>query len=860
MKNAFRLSLIALMFVCLLAGVAAAQTATPSPTPRDSSFTQITSSTANAFVGGISGNGRFVVFESTGDLATLYPAETTRTVNNADGNREIFLYDYAQRRIFQITNTTSARKDATKPAIVSTAPADFSNVDVEVSNNRPFISRDGVWIVFSSNADTPFSFDGDANKAALKADGNQEIFLFNIGTLPAVDLSSGADVPFFDLRRNSFTRVTDTAASRVPVAGTATSAPIVADDNRAAQLNDRGSRIVFVSTRNRFAPSGLDLKNADFNPEIFVWNRTSPAASLSPATGVVAQVTNTTGTFISNDNPSISGGTSSDDGAELPGSVIAFVSNATAISNFNDTAFTINNADGNAEVFVATFDGAATTGLTQATRTQRADVSNIVNVLNPGPRLSRDGRFVAFETVATNPSANNTTNESTRGMFVYVIATDTFVQVGPRGLATANEEDVLRFPVFAGTGDSTQLVFVSALNFTPTGTRVALADTTGLNPSGNKQIYSLPVPTSATATQSFTRLTNTTIGGPTQMQALVSNTTQRIALTFNGELGGGNGTSIGESGSSAEVFYLNVPPAPVSDSPASASTVTFYTGATAREVVTPPATPTPTPSPVPAATPISGLAPGMIGIVRAPSAAGAVRFTATSTRICEPQTFCDAASESHRRPSLPVELVGVSLSINNAAAGLYFVSPTEIQFVVPPGLTALTGTATYPVTINVNEAGAVRTIRSVLQIVAAQPDIFTRTDAPTRAFVFNVTTGTSMAEPPDGFTVTTDVAGTAKPTILAIFLTGVRNTTITRANVTVSIGDRNLTATDIQQLTAGSERAFSATDMPGVDQLNVQLRADMAGLGDQPLVISVTVGGQTFTSRPAATAPRIRIK
>jgi hypothetical protein len=117
-----------------------------------------------------------------------------------------------------------------------------------------------------------------------------------------------------------------------------------------------------------------------------------------------------------------------------------------------------------------------------------------------------------------------------------------------------------------------------------------------------------------------------------------------------------------------------------------------------------------------------------------------------------------------------------------------------------------------------------------------------------------------MAEPADGFPVTTDVAGTARPTILAIFLTGVRNPSITRANVTVTIGDRNLTGNEIQQLTTGSERAFIATDMPGVDQINVQLRADMAGLGDQPLVISVTIGGQTFTSRPAATAPRIRIR
>ncbi|MDQ2746820.1 MAG: hypothetical protein M3T96_06130, partial [Acidobacteriota bacterium] len=51
---------------------------------------QITNAAAESFAGGISGDGRFVVFESTADLATENP-------RNTDGNREIFLFDYAQR-------------------------------------------------------------------------------------------------------------------------------------------------------------------------------------------------------------------------------------------------------------------------------------------------------------------------------------------------------------------------------------------------------------------------------------------------------------------------------------------------------------------------------------------------------------------------------------------------------------------------------------------------------------------------------------------------------------------------------------------------------------------------------------------
>ncbi|HEX8457386.1 MAG TPA: hypothetical protein VF656_08825 [Pyrinomonadaceae bacterium] len=846
MKNALRLFLFVLLLVCLSAASAFAQ-ATPTPTP-DSFFAQVTSSTtANSFVGGISGNGRFVVFESTGDLATLAPGETTRTVNNADGNREIFLYDYAQRRIFQLTSTTSARKDTAAPAINPTTLTNFSNIAVEVSNNRPYISRDGRFIVFSSNADTPFSFDGDANRTALQADGNQEIFLYRIPDVTAVDLRSGVDAGYVNLRRNAFTRITNTAASRVPVAGTASSAPIVADDNRAAQTNDRASRIVFVSTRD------LAAKNADANPEIFAWTRTSDAAAV-PATGAFTQVTNTTGTFTFNDNPSISGGTSTDDGAEDSLSRIAFISNATALRDANDANVTIANADGNAEVFVTAFNGAITSDFRQATRTRRTNPNDLVNLLNPGPRVSRDGRLVAFESVATDPKADTTTNQAVRGMFVYVVATDTFIQVGPRGSAADGEEDVLRFPTFAGTGDNTQLVFTSALNFTATGTRVAPTDATGLNPTAFKQIYAAPVPPSSTAAQSFARLTNITNGSLASLQAFVSNTTERLALTYSGELGGGNGTATGETAAvTAEVFYLLVPTAAgATSTPASTSALTYFTGASERPVVTPAASPTPTPSPTPAATPITGLAPGMIGIVRAPATEGGVRFGTTTTRICQPQTACDAASESRRRPSLPVELGGVSLSINNAAAGLYFVSPTEIQFVVPVGLAAQTATSTYPVVITIREGDApARSIRSVLQVVAAQPDIFTRSDAPTRASVFNVTNMTLMAEPAEGFPVTTDVMGTATPTTLAIFLTGIRNIPVSA--ITVRIGDRTLTGTT-------EIRSNTPTDMPGVDQLNVQLRPDLAGLGDQPLIVSVTIAGQTFTSRPADTAPRIRIR
>src|SRR5215218_7812080 len=152
----------------------------------DTAIGQFTSSTEESFAGGISGDGRFVVFESKGNIATENP-------RNADFNTEIFIFDYAQRRIFQITDTKSVLNNtATLP--VST------NLKVEISNKRPVISSDGRWIAFGSNATTstvgapdatnPGSFDGNAFTPAsgvnpLTLDGNMEMWLYQIPVVPA---------------------------------------------------------------------------------------------------------------------------------------------------------------------------------------------------------------------------------------------------------------------------------------------------------------------------------------------------------------------------------------------------------------------------------------------------------------------------------------------------------------------------------------------------------------------------------------------------------------------------------------------------------------------------------------------------
>jgi uncharacterized protein (TIGR03437 family) len=834
-KQVLRLPVFALALLCLAAAPAPAQTPTPTPDPF---VTQISNSAGDTFARDISADGRFVVIESTGDIATVPPGQTTKSINNADGNLEIFLFDFAQRRVFQITDTRSVLVDAT---VTGTGRFAQANTAVLVNNAKPSISRDGKWIVFQSNAPTPGHFYGDtldaAGVAAAKADGNTEIFLYQIPDAPAASLTSGDLPAYVDLSQGAFTRVTNTAASLPTRAGTATAAPFFAEDNRDAQINDDGSRLTFVSTRNLTTTNGKT--NADGSPEIYAFNR---------ATGGVTQITVTSldqNLFVFTTNPNISGNTSGE-------SVIAFASNATDLRAADPAVNAASgNSDGDTEIFVATYNGSNVTSMRQATHTKRKVAADTVNFLSPGRRMSRDGTLVAFESVAAAAdlkSDNSATNDPDRAIFVYNVSADTFTQVGPRAVSTGTNveaEDVLRFPTFPA-GDNTRVVFASSLNLKSDATRADANDTSGLNPVRAKQVFSALV---AGGANSVARLTALGADPGTSMQPFVSNTTERIAFSLaNFEFGTGNADRANEA------FYLITPPAPsTADVAASASGLSLFTGASRIPVLTPTASPTPTPSPAPLAV---GLAFGEIGVVR--TTAGSPATLAPSDKSVCPTPGCDAASLSQHIPALPVELNGVSVSVNGAAAGLFFVSPGEVQFLVPPALSAQTGTTVYPVTINIRNGATVRTVRTTLQVVSSQPDVFTSTNGEGgRAAVTNVTNPLLSTGTPEPFTVTTTFTNasgqqTTSPTRLRLVLTGVQGAT--HGNITVRLTKSDGTAVDLSGDAVPTDP--QATDVPGVFTLDFILPSSLAGAGDVAVTVIVAGGG---SSRPAATAPRFTI-
>lgn len=812
----------------------------------DAVIGQISNSNTDSYVGGMSGNGRFVVIESRGNIATVNP-------RNEDGNREIFLFDYAQRRIFQITDTKSLRTD-------TTSTYNFSNIKVEISNVRPVISNDGRWIAFGSNATTstpavpngtnPSNFDAESFNSTtgtppvttnpLTSDANLEMWLYQVPAIaPVADLSAGEEIPFADLGGGTFTRVTNTAPSRLPVAGTATQAPVVADDNHDASISDDGGVIAFASTRNLLGTAAPQTNNTDGNDEIFTYVR---------GLGQTAQVTFTPrGTIaapIYSVAPSISG----------LGNRVAFSSNGdNPIVGMTGGS----NADRNEEVFYTDLDAAGNpTGTRrQLTTTARTNPGDIINIWDLGRRMSRDGRYIALDSYA-DLDATGSPNQTSFALYLFDLqpATPTVREIGLRSNADSGAAggDLARFPGFTDytiSGTPTSLVLQTRQNIRPDGT-IPTTASEGLNPDATRpsQIYTYPldaVPMNAR----FRRLSK--FPAPSfllpSIQPITSDTSRRLSFSFAFvEIGTGNPDTL------SEAFYMVVPeqqalvPAnfnystgatriPVSPSPVPTPSPT----ATPTPTPTPTTTPSPTPTPTPQTPPaVQGLAPGMAAFVTYDSGPNT------------PVVARSAVGSLDRRFPLPIELSGVTMTIGGVAAGIRSVTSRQIEFVVPPALAGNTGGLTYPVVINNN--GTV--IKGNVVLVPTRPDIYTdapRTDLPIpfrspRARILNVTDTVQTREP---FTVTTFKRKGSRrvPTVLRLYMTGIAD--VISTSFEFRIGDERIT-------TAVSNAVQVA---PGIYTVDFRLPATLAGARDRPLVVTVTVGGVQYVSRLDDTAPFVYI-
>jgi uncharacterized protein (TIGR03437 family) len=186
-------------------------------------------------------------------------------------------------------------------------------------------------------------------------------------------------------------------------------------------------------------------------------------------------------------------------------------------------------------------------------------------------------------------------------------------------------------------------------------------------------------------------------------------------------------------------------------------------------------------------------------------------------------------SEPARSLPLPLSIADTTLTINGIPAPLFFVSPSQINFVVPSSVEL--GAATIIVS---NPLGAYAA--GEIEIVSTAPAIFTADATGVGdAAALATADGINYQSPP--FSVLVN----GKPNILVLYGTGIR-----WANAT-NPGDDNSVAEAVSITIDGKPaRIFYASaqgDFSGLDQINVEIPATLAGQGLRRVEVMVTVNG-----------------
>ncbi|HKR00189.1 MAG TPA: lamin tail domain-containing protein [Pyrinomonadaceae bacterium] len=189
-----------------------------------------------------------------------------------------------------------------------------------------------------------------------------------------------------------------------------------------------------------------------------------------------------------------------------------------------------------------------------------------------------------------------------------------------------------------------------------------------------------------------------------------------------------------------------------------------------------------------------------------PSTVKAVAPDSNAVALGNVLAFTTRQAPKDQNGNFPTTFEGTTVTVNGRRAQISFVSPTQVNFIVPHE-TEL-GTAEVIVT-NVEGFQS----RGTVAVLNAAPGIFTRSgDGVGEGVVLDADTGmTGPFDPTNG------------QLRLVIFTTGVRHAT----QVTATAGGRALTV----------ESFMASPDMPGMDEVHVLVPADLRGAGNVILVI-----------------------
>jgi uncharacterized protein (TIGR03437 family) len=178
---------------------------------------------------------------------------------------------------------------------------------------------------------------------------------------------------------------------------------------------------------------------------------------------------------------------------------------------------------------------------------------------------------------------------------------------------------------------------------------------------------------------------------------------------------------------------------------------------------------------------------------------------------------------------LPTTLSGTSVTVNGIAAPLFFVSSGQINFLMPPA----TGLGTAQIVVRT--AQDTYSLGSI-SVVPTVPALFTN-DATGQGAAAAVATTDGVTFQIAPF----DVIVNARPNFLLLFGTGLRRAATEHPNDANGVAESVRVTIEGQAASvifAGAQGGFA-----GLDQLNIELPASLAGRGERNVEVFMTVNG-----------------
>lgn len=210
--------------------------------------------------------------------------------------------------------------------------------------------------------------------------------------------------------------------------------------------------------------------------------------------------------------------------------------------------------------------------------------------------------------------------------------------------------------------------------------------------------------------------------------------------------------------------------------------------------------------------------------VRTVNAASYMQTIAPDSVVATFGTQISQATGAANSLPLPLTLSGVTVMVNDISAPLLYVSPTQINYVVPTNVDP--GTATVKVmnggTVVANGTVAVETV---------SPSIFTILSSGKGVPAAQTTADGASFQPvgnSDGSARVLSVGNAAKPNFLVLYGTGLRRRS-SMTNVRVIIGG---VQAEVSFLGAHSR-------LVGVDQMNIKLSESLRGRGNVDVVVTI---------------------